>query len=75
MLEKEAKYTQEELKQALLRLLNNNIHYIQAAGIPRACAEAAEICFMYKKPEDEDTALLRQALMDINTNGYFNYNK
>jgi hypothetical protein len=70
---KNTPYTQEELNGAILRLMDNNHAYIKAAGIPRACSGAAERCFMDKKPEDNDTALVRQALTDLNTLGHFNY--
>lgn len=67
-------YTREELRCALLRLLNNNEAYIESAGIPTACTGAAEICFITQKSEDADTALLRQALKDLHTyEGHFNY--
>jgi hypothetical protein len=65
-------YSHRDLTNTLENIINN-IHYIKAAGIPRACEYAAMLCFINKTPENCDTKIIRQALTDLHSLGHFNY--
>ena len=65
-------YTKGELKTVLLKYMGPE--HIKAAGIPASVNHAAEIFFVDKIPESEDTELIRQAYIDLHRRlGRFNY--
>jgi hypothetical protein len=66
-------YTQDELKGALLKVIKNGEAYLKSAGLPRSCEYAALLCFVHKTPESNDTALIREAIIDLQTEGHFKY--
>lgn len=49
--------------------------YCEAACMPRAAAYAAELLWINKIPDDEDTELLRKQLISLKTTGIFDFEK
>lgn len=70
-----AAYTVDQLDKALMVIFKNNSAYIKAAGRPSACARAAEMCFAYQLPESAETEIIKSAVLDLHTDGFFTYSK
>ena len=66
-------YTRSELHLALRTILAVPDGHEIPGGPPYACHQAAAVCWIDKRPEDRHSEILREALVDLKSFGYFRY--